>query len=81
MAAGLFVLRRRSNYSPSFRTWGYPIVPIVFIVATVIIVANQIIAEPAGSTIGLLLVLAGLPVYALWARRGIKEGAAADGRH
>jgi APA family basic amino acid/polyamine antiporter len=64
-----------------FRTWGYPIVPIVFIAATVIIVANQIVAEPARSATGLLLVLAGLPVYMLWARRGIAEGAAADGSH
>ncbi|MGZ8851944.1 MAG: APC family permease [Thermoanaerobaculia bacterium] len=81
MAAGLFVLRRRSDYSPSFRAWGYPIVPIVFIAATVIIVANQIVAEPARSATGLLLVLAGLPVYMLWARRRIAEGAAADGSH
>ncbi|MGZ8833688.1 MAG: amino acid permease, partial [Thermoanaerobaculia bacterium] len=81
MAAGLFVLRRRSDYSPSFRAWGYPIVPIVFIAATVIIVANQIVSEPARSATGLLLVLAGLPVYMLWARRRIAEGAAADGSH
>ena len=31
MAAGLFVLRRRPGYDPPYRTWGYPVVPAVFI--------------------------------------------------
>jgi len=81
MAAGLFVLRRRPDYSPTFRTWGYPYVPVVFIASSAIIVINQLIAQPVDSAIGLLLVAAGLPVYALWARRGLSRGAAADGGH
>jgi APA family basic amino acid/polyamine antiporter len=79
MAAGLFVLRRRPDYSPTFQTWGYPFVPVVFIASSAIIVINQMIAQPLDSAIGLLLVAAGLPVYALWARRGFSRGAAADG--
>ena len=31
MAYGVFVLRRRPDYRPAYRTWGYPIVPAVFI--------------------------------------------------
>jgi basic amino acid/polyamine antiporter, APA family len=39
MAGGLFVLRRRSNYAPRYRMWGYPIIPAVFIIASLTIVA------------------------------------------
>jgi basic amino acid/polyamine antiporter, APA family len=34
MAAGLFVLRRRPGYAPGYRTWGYPAVPLIFIVVS-----------------------------------------------
>lgn len=68
MAAGLFLLRRRPNYAPAYRTWGYPVVPLLFIASTAVIVVNQIVAEPVESATGLLLVIAGLPVYYWWSR-------------
>lgn len=68
MAAGLFILRRRAAYAPTYRTWGYPLVPIVFIVASAVIVGIQIAAEPIESVTGLLLVMAGLPVYYFWSK-------------
>jgi APA family basic amino acid/polyamine antiporter len=63
MAAGLFVLRRRPGYAPAYRTWGYPAVPIVFIVVSLAIVINQIASDPVDSAIGLGLVAAGAPIY------------------
>src|SRR5262249_45612921 len=68
LAVAAFVLRRRPGCAPMYRTFGYPIVPLLFIAATAFIVINQIIAEPFGSATGLLIVAAGLPVYALWTR-------------
>jgi APA family basic amino acid/polyamine antiporter len=68
MAAGLFALRRRPGYDPPYRTWGHPVVTVVFIAATAVIVVNQIAAEPLDSAIGLAIVAAGLPVYYLWSR-------------
>lgn len=65
MAAGLFVLRRRPGYAPEYRTWGYPVVPIVFIAASLAIVVNQIASDPYDSAIGLGLVAAGAPIYYL----------------
>ena len=65
MAAGLFVLRRRPDYRPSYRTWGYPAVPLIFIVASLAIVINQFISTPAEAAIGLGLVAAGAPIYYL----------------
>lgn len=69
MAAGLFRLRGRASYHPSYRVWGYPLVPVFFVAACMAIVANQIAAEPRESAIGLLFVIAGLPVYYFWARK------------
>jgi APA family basic amino acid/polyamine antiporter len=66
MAMGLFVLRRRSDYRPQYVAWGYPIVPIVFIVASLVIVLNQIYREPVEALAGLGIVALGAPVYYLW---------------
>ena len=66
MAIGLFVLRRRSDYRPPYVAWGYPIVPIVFIVASLVIVLNQIYREPVEALAGLGIVALGAPVYYLW---------------
>jgi len=69
MAAGLFLLRRRSDYAPRYRVFGFPIVPAVFIVSSLGIVINQILGDPIESAGGLALVLIGWPVYHLWVRR------------
>jgi APA family basic amino acid/polyamine antiporter len=68
MAAGIFVLRRRPDYRPAYRVWGYPWAPLVFIAASAAIVANRLMAMPVDSVGGLALVAAGVPVYYVWAR-------------
>src|SRR5436305_903480 len=63
MAAGLFRLRRRADYQPAYRLWGYPVVPALFILASMVIVVVQVSAEPRSGAWGLGLVLLGLPLY------------------
>jgi APA family basic amino acid/polyamine antiporter len=63
MAAGLFVLRRRADYRPQYRTWGYPGVPIVFILASLGIVVHQFVVDPGEAAFGLGVVALGVPVY------------------
>jgi APA family basic amino acid/polyamine antiporter len=69
MAAGLFVLRRRREYSPAYRTWGYPVVPVVFIAASLTIVVNQLLSDPRDALLGLGMVAVGAPIYYLWHAR------------
>jgi basic amino acid/polyamine antiporter, APA family len=69
MAAGLFVARRRSDYRPTFRTPGYPVVPMFFIAASMAIVVNQIVRTPVPALTGLALVALGVPVYYLTGSR------------
>jgi len=69
MAGGLILLRRRSNVVREYKIWGFPLIPAVFIVFSLAIVANQIISDPKESLFGLSLVFSGLPVYYLWAKK------------
>jgi basic amino acid/polyamine antiporter, APA family len=69
MAVGLFLARRRAGYSPAYRVWGYPIVPALFATVSALVVLNQLVSDPSEGAVGLLLVLAGLPVYYLGRRR------------
>jgi APA family basic amino acid/polyamine antiporter len=81
MAAGLVVLRRRPDYRPTYRIWGYPVLPAIFVASTVLIIVHQLVTRPMESASGLLLVLAGLPVYYLWLKPRLRgETASASDR-
>jgi APA family basic amino acid/polyamine antiporter len=69
MAVGLIALRRRPAYVPRFRVPFHPVIPVLFILASLYIVIDQLIATPKESIVGLLLVLAGWPIYLLTTRR------------
>ena len=69
MAAGLLRLRRRPDYKPAYRLWGSPLVPFIFIAASLVVVVMQMTTAPKGSLLGLGMVAAGLPVYFFWSSR------------
>ncbi len=67
--AAVFVLRRRSPQAVRpYRAWGYPVVPLVFIAMSLAVFASIVASQPLKSLAGLGLLLAGLPVYAVWKR-------------
>ncbi|MCH8266229.1 MAG: amino acid permease [Acidobacteria bacterium] len=67
--AGLFVLRRkRPEMERPYRTWGYPVLPILYLVLAGFIEVNLLIYKPEYTWPGLIIVLLGLPVYYLWRR-------------
>ncbi len=69
--AAVFVLRRRSPEAVRpYRAWGYPVVPLVFIAMSLAVFASIVVSQPVKSLAGLGLLLAGVPVYAVWKRRG-----------
>jgi APA family basic amino acid/polyamine antiporter len=69
-ASSVFVFRRRlPEAERPYRTWGYPVVPVLFLVATGFLLVNTLGTAPVQSLIGLALIALGLPVYALLRRR------------
>ena len=69
--AAVFVLRRRRPALPRpYRTVGYPLVPIIFLVATVAMMANAIIERPSTTLPSAAIVAAGIPVYFAWRPKG-----------
>jgi len=67
--AGIFVLRHtRPQAERPYRAFGYPVLPAFYIVAATVILVVLAIYRTQTSWPGLLLVLAGVPVYFLWRR-------------
>jgi APA family basic amino acid/polyamine antiporter len=64
---GIFVLRRkRPDAERPYKAFGYPIVPALYIVGAAVILFVLFIYQTATTWPGLLIVLAGVPVYFLW---------------
>jgi APA family basic amino acid/polyamine antiporter len=62
-----FILRlRKPELSRPYRTWGYPVVPLVFICFYVWIAAHIAAAKPLTSIIGLIITMSGLPFFFIW---------------
>ena len=68
--AAVLVLRRKRPEMPRpYRTFGYPVIPIVFVMSALCLVISTLFNSPRESLLGLSLVLVGLPFYYSWARR------------
>jgi APA family basic amino acid/polyamine antiporter len=83
--AAVFVLRAREPQAPRpFSAWGYPVAPAIFTVASALIVLNalwnDLVAPIAHGTpwgpsaAGLIVILAGIPVYFGFAGRKADKG-------
>jgi APA family basic amino acid/polyamine antiporter len=69
--AGLFVLRHKQPQAERpYRAFGYPVVPVLYILAASAIMLVLLLYRTNTSWPGLLIVLTGVPVYFLWNRRG-----------
>lgn len=63
----LFRLRKlEPNLPRPYRCWGYPWVPGVFVFGALALTVNLWLVRPGRSSIGLLLILLGLPFYRYW---------------
>ena len=68
--ASLFVFRKRMPDAPRpYRAFGYPVVPMVFLLATAALLINTFIAAPRQALLGVAVLSAGLPFYWYWSRQ------------
>src|SRR5881392_515505 len=70
LVVAVVVLRKkRPQADRPYRTWGYPVVPIISVLLAAFLIVDLAYLAPTTSGIGYLLVLTGIPVYFIW-RRG-----------
>jgi APA family basic amino acid/polyamine antiporter len=69
-ASSVFVFRRRMPEAERpYRTWGYPFVPVFFLVMAGLLIGNTFLAMPRQALAGLGLLALGLPFYWYWSRQ------------
>ena len=68
---GVIVLRvREPNLPRPYRTWGYPVTPIVFAVIALFCLVQTYQLHRRETLVGAVTVLIGIPIY-LWASRNV----------
>jgi len=69
-ASTIFIFRRRMpDAHRAYRTWGYPVVPLVFILAAAFLLYSTFTENLERSLIGSVVILAGAPVFLFFRRR------------
>jgi APA family basic amino acid/polyamine antiporter len=67
MVVAVMILRRtKPDAGRPYRTWGYPVVPIVSVLLAGLLIVDLGFLAPATSGIGILIVLTGVPAYFFW---------------
>jgi APA family basic amino acid/polyamine antiporter len=68
--SSVFIFRRRlPDVERPYRTWGYPVVPLLFLLTAAWLVLNTLQTSPRQAFSGLGLVALGVPFYWWWTRR------------
>jgi len=70
MVGAVIVMRKKApEIDRPYRTFGYPVVPLIYIVLAGLFIVDLAYLAPSTSGIGYLLVFTGIPVYLLWRKR------------
>lgn len=68
--AAVFILRMKLPDAPRpYRTWGYPVVPMLFLLASMGLLASYAVSQPGVFFVDVAIVLSGVPVYFYWSRK------------
>ena len=69
-AIALFRLRKKEpDLVRPYRAWGFPLTPLIFLIAAIALTVNLWLVRPVRSTLGLLVILAGVPFFSRWRHR------------
>lgn len=56
-----------------YRAWGYPILPLFFVLINLAVFFNIIVAQPLKSIIGLIMLFMGIPAFLYWKKKSINN--------
>ncbi|QOY89153.1 APC family permease [Paludibaculum fermentans] len=68
-AAVIVLRRKRPDLHRPYRTLGYPVVPVLFVLVAVLLLYFTLRNSPRESILGLVLIAAGFPFYRHWKRQ------------
>ena len=77
VGAVMILRKKRPDLPRPYKTWGYPVTPVLFICAALYISVNSLINKFWNSFIGLLIIVLGIPAYLFWRSRSAREEAKA----
>jgi len=66
--------RNEPNLARPYRAWGYPVTPVIFVLVAVALTVNLWMVRPVRSSLGLAVILLGIPFFYRW-----RKGSAASG--
>jgi len=70
----VIILRLKNPDKPRpYRVWGYPVLPLLFVLANLILFTNMILSRPLQSLLGSSLLLLGIPAYLFWKKTGLTK--------
>lgn len=71
---GIFILRKKEPETPRpYKAFGYPIIPILYILSAGFICVNLLMIKPFNAGMGMLIIVLGIPVFYLFDRKKVKE--------
>ena len=71
--AAVIILRKKKPDLPRpYKTWGYPVTPIIFILAALFISITSLVTQFRNAMYGLGIILLGLPLYLYWNHKSKK---------
>ncbi|MBE0637662.1 MAG: amino acid permease [Bacteroidales bacterium] len=78
---GVFILRRKMpDAHRPYKVWGYPVVPAIFILFCLFLLYNTIATRPREATIGMVLILSGIPVFLFLQKKYSRENNQENGQ-
>lgn len=71
--AVIFLRFKRPEAKRPYRVWGYPIIPLLFVLINLGVFLNTILAQPVQSLVGLIILLIGIPAFLYWRSKTKKQ--------
>jgi APA family basic amino acid/polyamine antiporter len=71
-ATTIFYYRRRLPKAATYRVWGYPVVPVLFVIAAGVLLYYSYAENLKNSLLGTAVILLGIPLHFVW--RGRDQG-------
>jgi basic amino acid/polyamine antiporter, APA family len=69
VGAVIVLRKKRPDLPRPYKTWGYPITPIIFMLAALYISGNSLVNTFKESMFGLVIIFLGVPAYIYWKKR------------